>query len=698
MNLNLDSAKDTLCKNILIYGYCKFENKGCAFSHHKPSGKGNPNNSNTNNNNTNTSSNNTNNAAGTNNNINSNTLNNTANNIGNNSNVGQPPVSASSSSGYSGNSSPAEAKRKFNLNTPSFQPSNVQNITSKFAALSPKVKEIPVFVPSGGSGPVGSVGSGSVALGLTSSVGGAANTPNNGADANELLSQKKFNALTPSFMPAGFGSEYPSSPNTSGAGQPPNPYLTGNGHPASMAQSSGADVYYQQQAASYPLQYHLYAPAPPPRLTIPLPPHETNANLMFIPNDLRETLQKKNEATLQTLPRSNLPEHINIYHSLVPIDKSYDPKSKVWDVPSSLYKVFSSVDGNPYALRKIELNFPIINEAPFKTIKKWRSVKNANVTQLQEAFTSMAFGKSCLVVVYDYFPNSSTLIDHHKRIGTRTEPITEDLLWNYLVQLVNALMAIHAKGLAARSALDLTKIIVTNKNRIRLSNLAISDILNFEKDEEEISKSNRYFQGLQREDIKKLGRILLSLSTLTIPNTLRNNDTGELLRHLKTSSTISFSDEFIQVLTVLNEDTVEFDLDRFSQRYLTTRLFSTINNLEDSTDFMESQITTELENARLFRLLTKLNFIIDRPEAKDWTENSNKYIIKLFRDYIFFQHDEYGKPVVDLSRVLTNLNKLDAGIDEKFLLVSRDEKNCIIVSYKEIRDTIDSVFRNLTRD
>ena len=70
----------------------------------------------------------------------------------------------------------------------------------------------------------------------------------------------------------------------------------------------------------------------------------------------------------------------------------------------------------------------------------------------------------------------------------------------------------------------------------------------------------------------------------------------------------------------------------------------------------------------------------------------------MFRDYIFFQYDEFGKPVVDLARVLTNLNKLDAGIDEKFLLVSRDEKNCIIVSYKEIRDTIDSLFRNLTRD
>ena len=35
MNINLDTAKDTLCKNILIYGYCKYENKGCAFSHNR---------------------------------------------------------------------------------------------------------------------------------------------------------------------------------------------------------------------------------------------------------------------------------------------------------------------------------------------------------------------------------------------------------------------------------------------------------------------------------------------------------------------------------------------------------------------------------------------------------------------------------------------------------------------------------------
>ena len=80
----------------------------------------------------------------------------------------------------------------------------------------------------------------------------------------------------------------------------------------------------------YPLQYHLYAPAPPPRLMIPLQPYETNSQAMFIPNDLREYLHKKNEASLQSLSHLNLPEHVNQYHSLVPIDKSYEPVSKLW--------------------------------------------------------------------------------------------------------------------------------------------------------------------------------------------------------------------------------------------------------------------------------------------------------------------------------------------------------------------------------
>jgi PAB-dependent poly(A)-specific ribonuclease subunit 3 len=28
-----EAAKDKMCRNLYIYGYCKYEGKGCAFRH-----------------------------------------------------------------------------------------------------------------------------------------------------------------------------------------------------------------------------------------------------------------------------------------------------------------------------------------------------------------------------------------------------------------------------------------------------------------------------------------------------------------------------------------------------------------------------------------------------------------------------------------------------------------------------------------
>lgn len=80
-----------------------------------------------------------------------------------------------------------------------------------------------------------------------------------------------------------------------------------------------------------------------------------------------------------------------------------------------------------------------------------------------------------------------------------------------------------------------------------------------------------------------------------------------------------------------------------------------------------------------------------------WAETGDRYIIKLFRDYVFHQIDEHGRPVIDLSHVLTCLNKLDAGVDEQLVLVSRDEQSCLIVSYREIRACLENSFRELAR-
>lgn len=82
-----------------------------------------------------------------------------------------------------------------------------------------------------------------------------------------------------------------------------------------------------------------------------------------------------------------------------------------------------------------------------------------------------------------------------------------------------------------------------------------------------------------------------------------------------------------------------------------------------------------------------MGFINERPEfehSPQWRESGDRVLLKLFRDYVFHQVNDLGEPVVDLAHVLACLNKLDAGTDERIMLVSRDEQACFIVTYKEV--------------
>ncbi|CAO3616928.1 unnamed protein product [Mucor hiemalis] len=54
-----------------------------------------------------------------------------------------------------------------------------------------------------------------------------------------------------------------------------------------------------------------------------------------------------------------------------------------------------------------------------------------------------------------------------------------------------------------------------------------------------------------------------------------------------------------------------------------------------------------------------------------------------------------GVPVVDMAHVVTCLNKLDAGVEEKILLTSRDEQTSMIISYKELKASIGSAFNDV---
>lgn len=67
-------------------------------------------------------------------------------------------------------------------------------------------------------------------------------------------------------------------------------------------------------------------------------------------------------------------------------------------------------------------------------------------------------------------------------------------------------------------------------------------------------------------------------------------------------------------------------------------------------------------------------------------------MIKLFYDYLFNQQDYF----LNFAHIVESLNKLDCGAQDKILLMSRDEQNLVVVSFKELKQTIINAFNDLT--
>jgi PAB-dependent poly(A)-specific ribonuclease subunit 3 len=117
-------------------------------------------------------------------------------------------------------------------------------------------------------------------------------------------------------------------------------------------------------------------------------------------------------------------------------------------------------------------------------------------------------------------------------------------------------------------------------------------------------------------------------------------------------------------------------------------------------DSATAELYREIENGRMFRLMAKLGAINERQEFdgdRQWSENGDRYMLKLFRDYVFHQVDANGQPVVNIGHIVSCLNKLDAGTEERICLTSRDEQSVFIVSYKELKKQIGSAFGDLLK-
>ncbi|RMZ74857.1 hypothetical protein DV737_g5672, partial [Chaetothyriales sp. CBS 132003] len=453
---------------------------------------------------------------------------------------------------------------------------------------------------------------------------------------------------------------------------------------------NGTTFYQNTAAFQQPPQYHLYAPIGP--YSNNLLPYQRTVHDLFIPNDVREEMHKKLAATLQILPNSQLPAHIENYHSLVPLDTSNHKRASVFGGYASwVYKAQSSQTGQFYVLRRIE-GFRLTNEQAIRTVQAWKQVLCASVVRITDAFTNRGFGDSSLFFVTDYHPLAQTLAEHHhigqprqSRGRNSIDHVAESVLWSYVCQIASALKVIHSNKLAAR-VLDITKVLVAGKNRVRLNGCAVLDVVLFDK---QVSVAQ-----LQKQDLVNFGLVILSLGA-NVADASQNfaRAMDQFKRHYKPD----LQDAVIWLYSAMQN--AERSIDQFITM-VANQMINSFDGALHNDDALYSDLASEVENARLFRLMAKLSFINERPEFdhdRQWSENGERYYLKLFRDYVFHQVDAQNRPVIDLGHVLSCLNKLDAGTDERVTLISRDEQTCFVVSYKELKKGVESAFQDLAK-
>lgn len=265
----------------------------------------------------------------------------------------------------------------------------------------------------------------------------------------------------------------------------------------------------------------------------------------------------------------------------------------------------------------------------------------------------------------------------------------ENVLWGYICQIANALRAIHAAKLAAR-CIELSKIIITDKNRIRLAACSILDVVQYESNQRPIAE-------LQQEDMGQFGNIILSLATSTLHIPLHNIPAA--VESLSPKYSAGLKEAVGWLLSTPKPGDTSKTIENFISG-IASRMAQYTDLALQSVDTLNSELQREVENGRLVRLLFKLGAINERGEYDgdpNWSEHGERYPLKLFRDYVFHQVDQRGNPRMEMGHMLSSLNKLDAAADERIRLTSRDGQNSFIVSYSQLKQMVDRAFNELMK-
>jgi PAB-dependent poly(A)-specific ribonuclease subunit 3 len=312
---------------------------------------------------------------------------------------------------------------------------------------------------------------------------------------------------------------------------------------------------------------------------------------------------------------------------------------------------------------------------PPQAVAAWAPVANhPGVAGLREAFVSDELaGAPALFLAYDYHPGAATLeAVHLAPPAAGGAPAPEATLWSYLAQLLAALRAAHAAGLALRpAALHASKVLLAAPGRVRLAAAGAADAL--------AGAPPADLAAAQRADLAALGRLLLELGC-----------GGAAPPALDALAERGASRDLVRALAGLlaAAEGSGFASAEAAAAALGGRLLAALDAAHAAADAASEALGREAENGRLLRLAVKLAMVCERAEVGGdarWSATGDRYLLQLFRDFAFHQVDSEGRPVVDWGWVVEALNKADAGAGERVLLLSRDGASMLVVSYADVR-------------
>jgi len=436
---------------------------------------------------------------------------------------------------------------------------------------------------------------------------------------------------------------------------------------ASQYETGGMDQYQQEEDIGYEWTNNSIAvPTPPKRClqTIGIPENISN-HFRNLDLETLKQMQPDDERYKEIPPR---------YHSVFYLDESITARGTggSFGYPSALYKVIDSTDSNAYALRRVD-NVRTSPQIIKSVISKWVEIRHPNIVSLQGIYQE----RGAVFFQYAHHPTAQTL--RQRFVDQRGPLINEQLLWRILIQLLSAVRAIHGRNMALR-IVNPIHILLTAGTVVRFNCVGIPDVIEFE--------SRKTLHEMQIEDLVKLGHVMLSLAA-RVP--VANSNIDQVMQLMQQNFT---SDLYQTVAALLSGKASVTQICHL----ISDRIHGELDTAMLAVDALHSHLRCEYENSRLFRLLLKLGMINERPEyarAPKWSETGDRYVLKLFRDYVFHQTQGEGAPAVDAGHIMTALNKLDAGDPEKIVLCSRDNKDLLVVSFADVKRCLEAAFVDL---